>query len=62
MMITDSLFHPYDTTIPLYSRNMVYFFDPDGVGDQEGKLVILDVNFLSHPEIQMMELIMMVME
>ncbi len=40
---------PDDTTIPLYSRNMVYFFDPDGVGDQGRELGYLGCKFLESP-------------
>ncbi len=37
---------PFDTTIPLYSRNMVYFFDPDGIGDAGRELGYLGCKFL----------------
>lgn len=40
---------PFDTTIPLYSRNMVYFFDPDGIGDQGRELGYLGCKFLESP-------------
>jgi hypothetical protein len=40
---------PYDTTIPLYSRNMVYFFDPDGTGDLGRELGHLGCKFLESP-------------
>jgi len=40
---------PTDTLIPLYSRNMVYFFDPDGVGDQGRQLGYLGCKFLESP-------------
>jgi hypothetical protein len=40
---------PFDTTIPLYSRNMVYFFDPDGVGDLGRELGHLGCKFLESP-------------
>jgi len=40
---------PFDTTVPLYSRNMVYFFDPDGVGDQGRELGYLGCKFLESP-------------
>jgi len=40
---------PFDTQIPLYSRNMVYFFDPDGVGDQAKELGYLGCKFLESP-------------
>ncbi len=40
---------PFDTTIPLYSRNMVYFFDPDGIGDQGRSLGYLGCKFLESP-------------
>ncbi len=40
---------PFDTKIPLYSRNMVYFWDPDGVGDYGKKLGYLGCKFLESP-------------
>ena len=40
---------PFDTTVPLYSRNMVYFFDPDGIGDQGRELGYLGCKFLESP-------------
>lgn len=40
---------PFDTKIPLYSRNMVYFFDPDGIGDAGRKLGYLGCKFLESP-------------
>ncbi len=40
---------PFDTTIPLYARNMVYFFDPDGIGDQGRELGYLGCKFLESP-------------
>lgn len=40
---------PSDSTIPLYSRNMVYFFDPDGIGDQGRPLGYLGCKFLESP-------------
>jgi len=40
---------PSDSTIPLYSRNMVYFFDPDGIGDQGRSLGYLGCKFLESP-------------
>lgn len=40
---------PFDSTVPLYSRNMVYFFDPDGIGDQGRELGYLGCKFLESP-------------
>ena len=40
---------PFDTKIPLYARNMVYFWDPDGVGDYGKKLGYLGCKFLESP-------------
>ncbi len=40
---------PFDTLIPLYSRNMVYFWDPDGEGDLNRKLGYLGCKFLESP-------------
>lgn len=40
---------PFDTKIPLYSRNMVYFFDPDMTGDAGRKLGYLGCKFLESP-------------
>lgn len=40
---------PFDTLVPLYSRNMVYFWDPDGVGDFGKKLGYLGCKFLESP-------------
>ena len=40
---------PFNTSIPLYSRNMVYFFDPDGTGDAGRKLGYLGCKFLESP-------------
>ncbi|PID59345.1 MAG: hypothetical protein CR986_06260 [Ignavibacteriae bacterium] len=40
---------PFDTTVALYARNMVYFFDPDGVGDRGKKLGYLGCKFLESP-------------
>jgi hypothetical protein len=40
---------PFDTTVPLYSRNMVYFWDPDGIGDLGRELGYLGCKFLESP-------------
>lgn len=40
---------PFDSTVPLYSRNMVYFFDPDMIGDQGRELGYLGCKFLESP-------------
>ena len=45
---------PYDSvingrSIPLYARNMVYFFDPDGMGDNSRVLGYLGCKFLESP-------------
>jgi hypothetical protein len=40
---------PFDTRVPLYARNMVYFFDPDGIGDAGRKLGYLGCKFLESP-------------
>ncbi len=40
---------PFDTTVPLYSRNMVYFWDPDGIGDLGLPLGYLGCKFLESP-------------
>jgi hypothetical protein len=40
---------PYDSKVPLYARNMVYFFDPDGIGDAGRKLGYLGCKFLESP-------------
>lgn len=40
---------PYDTLVPLYARNMVYFWDPDGVGDLGRELGYLGCKFLESP-------------
>lgn len=40
---------PFDSRVPLYARNMVYFFDPDGIGDAGRKLGYLGCKFLESP-------------
>lgn len=40
---------PFDLKIPLYARNMVYFWDPDMKGDQGRKLGYLGCKFLESP-------------
>ena len=40
---------PFDTKIPLYARNMVYFWDPDMSGDYGKKLGYLGCKFLESP-------------
>lgn len=40
---------PFNTSIPLYSRNMVYFFDPDKTGDAGRRLGYLGCKFLESP-------------
>ncbi|MEW6005302.1 MAG: hypothetical protein AB1695_08310 [Stygiobacter sp.] len=40
---------PFDTKIPLYARNMVYFWDPDMKGDNGRKLGYLGCKFLESP-------------
>ncbi|MCX7875004.1 MAG: hypothetical protein N2321_02430 [Melioribacteraceae bacterium] len=40
---------PFDTKIPLYARNMVYFWDPDMKGDNARKLGYLGCKFLESP-------------
>lgn len=40
---------PYDTLVPLYARNMVYFWDPDGIGDLGRELGYLGCKFLESP-------------
>lgn len=40
---------PYDTNVPLYARNMVYFWDPDMTGDFGRRLGYLGCKFLESP-------------
>lgn len=40
---------PFETKIPLYARNMVYFWDPDGKGDAGRTLGYLGCKFLESP-------------
>ena len=40
---------PTNTNIPVYARNMVYFFDPDGVGTLNVPLGYLGCKFLESP-------------
>lgn len=40
---------PFDTTVALYARNMVYLWDPDGTGDFGKKLGYLGCKFLESP-------------